>query len=79
MSFIDSAKASGFAARDYARRLICEIRLSSGSCFLGNNSIVVEVRMSLAKKLSEISQQSAKRIPADIAVIMERATNDLRE
>lgn len=34
--------------------------------------------MSLAEKLAEISQQSAKRIPADIAAIMEGATNDLR-
>lgn len=35
--------------------------------------------MSLAEKLAEISQQSAKRIPADIAAIMERTTNDLRD
>lgn len=34
--------------------------------------------MSLTEKLAEISQQSAKRIPADTAAVMARATNDLR-
>lgn len=34
--------------------------------------------MSLTEKLADISQQSAKRIPADTAAIMARATNDLR-
>lgn len=34
--------------------------------------------MSLADKLNEIKQTSAKRIPADIAEIMGRATTDLR-